>query len=50
MFVAHTSTPLRDNAAFPAGLTYEFTRRSRVQLHNGNAFTAEGSRFSWQKA
>ena len=32
------------------GLTYEFTLRPNVKFHNGNAFTAEDVRFSWQKA
>ncbi len=32
------------------GLTYEFTLRPNVKFHNGDAFTAEDVRFSWQKA
>ena len=32
------------------GLIYEFTLRPNVKFHNGNAFTAEDVRFSWQKA
>ena len=32
------------------GLTYEFTLRPNVKFHNGNPFTAEDVRFSWQKA
>ena len=32
------------------GLTYEFTLRPNVKFQNGNAFSAEDVRFSWQKA
>ena len=32
------------------GLTYEFSLRPNVKFHNGNPFTAEDVRFSWQKA
>lgn len=32
------------------GLTYEFTLRPNVKFHNGNPFSAEDVRFSWQKA
>ena len=32
------------------GLTYEFTLRPNVKFHNGDPFTAEDVRFSWQKA
>jgi len=32
------------------GLTYEFTLRPNVKFHNGNTFSAEDVRFSWQKA
>ncbi len=32
------------------GLSYEFTLRPNVKFHNGNTFSAEDVRFSWQKA
>ena len=32
------------------GLTYEFTLRPGVKFHNGDPFTAEDVRFSWEKA
>ena len=32
------------------GLTYEFSLRPNVKFHNGNPYTAEDVRFSWQKA
>ena len=40
-----TGVDVKDN-----GLTYEFALRPNVKFHNGNAFTAEDVRFSWQKA
>ena len=40
-----TGVEVKDN-----GLTYEFALRPNVKFHNGNPFTAEDVRFSWQKA
>ena len=40
-----TGVELKDD-----GLTYEFTLRPNVKFHNGNVFSAEDVRFSWQKA
>ena len=38
------------NKAAPDGLTYEFALRKDVIFHNGDRFTAEDVRFSWQRA